>query len=106
MMRAADAGSLPVTENGRLIGIIAIRAVAEGKSPETSKVRDVMSEGVQCCFQDEEVGEVAHHMGDSKVRRLPVLDRNERMVGIVSLGDVATQGEPKTATEALTGCCQ
>ena len=106
MMAAIDAGVLPVGENDRLVGMvtdrdIAIRAVAKGLSPNT-KVRDVMSDGeVMYCFEDEEVEEVAHNMADIKVRRLPVLNRNKRLVGIISLGDIAMTDSPDCAGEAM-----
>ena len=93
-MRKLDAGSLPVGENDRLIGMltdrdIAIRAVGAGKDPATTKVRDVMSKGIHYCFDDEDVEECAEHMAEWHVRRLPVLNRDKRLVGIVSLGDVS-----------------
>src|SRR3954467_1234113 len=94
IMAKIDAGILPVGENDRLVGIItdrdiAVRAVAAGKGPETP-VRDVMStEQVMYCFEDDDVDDVARNMGDVKVRRLPVMDRNKRLVGIISLGDLA-----------------
>jgi CBS domain-containing protein len=94
MMIECDAGVMPVGENDRLVGMItdrdiAVRAVAEGKGPDTP-VREVMTtEQVLYCFEDEEVEEVAKNMGDVKVRRLPVMDRNKRLVGIISIGDLA-----------------
>jgi CBS domain-containing protein len=93
MMAKIDVGVLPVGENDRLIGMItdrdiAIRAVAEGRVP-TTKVRDVMSNEVLYCFDDQDLDEVARSMGDTKVRRLPVVNRQKRLVGIISLGDLA-----------------
>src|SRR3954465_9452108 len=89
-MAAIDAGALPVGENDRLIGMItdrdiAVRAVAQGKSPDTP-VRDVMSREVLYCFDDQEIEEVARNMGQMKVRRLPVVNRDKRLVGIISIG--------------------
>ena len=106
MMAEIDAGVMPVGENDRLIGMItdrdiAIRAVAAGKGPDTP-VRDVMSEPVMYCYEDEELDHVAKNMGDIQVRRLPVVDRNKRLVGIVSLGDLAMT-EKKAATQAVSG---
>ena len=76
---------------------IAIRGVAEGKGPD-AKVQDVMSQQVKYCFEDEDVDHVAQNMAELQVRRLPVMNRDKRLVGIVSLGDLATQGSlPKTA---------
>src|SRR5262249_55176462 len=92
IMIECDAGVLPVGEDDRLIGVItdrdiATRAVAEGKSPETA-VREVMSKEVLYCFEDEDVEHVAKNMSDNKVRRLPVLNRKKRLVGIVSIADL------------------
>jgi CBS domain-containing protein len=108
MMVDLDAGVLPVGENDRLVGIItdrdiAVRAVAKGMNPST-KVRDVMSEGeVMYCFEDENLEEVAHNMADIKVRRLPVLNRAKRLVGIISLGDIALADGPDNAGDAICG---
>jgi CBS domain-containing protein len=106
MMGSLDAGVLPVRENDRLVGMItdrdiAIRAVAEGKGPE-AKIRDVMSKEVKYCFEDEDVDHVLHNMGDLQVRRLPVLNRDKRLVGIISLGDLATNSEAAESGEALS----
>ena len=106
MMRDADAGALPVGENDRLVGMItdrdiAVRAVAEGKGLDTP-VRDVMTAEVNYCFDDENLESVASKMGDIKVRRLPVLNRDKRLVGMVSLGDIAAEGGQHAAT-ALGG---
>jgi len=107
LMASIDAGVLPVGENDRLVGMItdrdiAIRAVAAGKGPDTP-VRDIMSQEVKYCFVDDDLDEVAQNMADIKVRRLPVLDRNKRLVGIVSLGDVALTDGPAHAGDALCG---
>ena len=93
LMDEIDAGSVPVGENDRLIGMItdrdiAVRAVAAGKGPETP-VRDVMSSDIKYCYEDEDLEHVARNMADIKVRRLPVVSRDKRLVGIVSLGDLA-----------------
>lgn len=79
---------------------IAIRGVAEGKGPD-AKIRDVMSAEVKFCFDDQEVGDVLQSMGDLKLRRMPVISRDRRLVGIVSIGDLATNGEAASAGEAL-----
>jgi CBS domain-containing protein len=106
-MAEIDAGAMPVSDGDRLVGMItdrdiAIRAVAAGKGPDTP-VRDVMSPDVKYCFEDEELDHVAKNMADIQVRRLPVVNREKRLVGIVSLGDVAlTEGE-RAAGKAVTG---
>jgi CBS domain-containing protein len=107
LMADLDAGALPVGENDRLVGMvtdrdIAIRAVAEGKGPDT-RVREVMTGDVKYCFEDDDLDDVARNMGDIQVRRLPVVNRDKRLVGIISLGDVAVTEGPKTAGEAITG---
>jgi CBS domain-containing protein len=107
IMAEIDAGAIPVQENDRLVGMItdrdiAIRAVAQGKGPDTP-VRDVMStEQVLYCYEDEDLDHVAKNMGDERVRRLPVVNREKRLVGIVSLGDVATS-ENKAGGKAVSG---
>ena len=93
VMAECDAGALPVGENDRLVGMItdrdiAIRAVAENKSPETP-VSEVMSREILYCFEDESIDHVADNMGEQQIRRLPVLSREKRLVGIVSIGDLA-----------------
>jgi CBS domain-containing protein len=101
-MAEIDSGFLPVGENDRLVGAvtdrdIAIRGVAEGLGPD-AKVADVMTEEVRYCFDDEDVTDVARNMGDLQIRRLPVVNRDKRLVGIVSLGDIAI--EPETDEDA------
>ena len=105
VMEQEDFGSLPVAENDRLVGMltdrdITIRAVARGLAPRDSKVREVMSTEVRYVYDDESVPAVARVMGDLHVRRLPVLDRDKRLVGIVSLGDLALS-KPTSAGDAL-----
>jgi len=110
LMKKLDAGVLPVSEHDKLIGMItdrdiAIRGIAEGKGPDAT-VQDVMSHEVRYCFEDEEVAHVVQNMAELQVRRLPVMNRVKRLVGIVSLGDLAIQGSlPKTA-RALHGISQ
>ncbi len=105
-MRDGDFGMLPVGEDDRMIGTIsdrdiAIRAVAEGKSIATT-VRDVMSEGVIWVYEDDSVEEVATIMSKHQVRRLPVVNRDKRLVGIVALGDFAVESsEIQPAAKAL-----
>ena len=110
MMKKLDSGVLPVGENDKLVGMltdrdIAIRAVAEGKGPDT-KVREVMSAEVRYCFDDEDVAHVAENMAELQVRRLPVMNRDKRLVGIVSLADLATEGSLPKSAKALHGISQ
>ena len=95
-MRSMDIGALPVCENDRLVGMltdrdIAIRAVAEGRDPMQTCVRDAMSAGTVFCYEDDDVSEAARIMEQKQIRRLPVFNRQGRAVGIVSLGDLATR---------------
>ena len=104
MMADIDAGAMPVGENDRLVGMItdrdiAIRAVAEGKGPDTP-VREVMSSDIKYCYEDEDLEHVAENMGDLQVRRLPVVNREKRLVGIVALGDIARHEDHQTTGEA------
>src|SRR5437764_5933104 len=106
-MRADNIGSLPVGENDRLIGMvtdrdIVVRAVAEERSPGNTTVREVMSEGVCYCFEDDDVGQAAQVMAKHQVRRLPVLNRNKRLVGVVALANLGQAGET-AAQGALRG---
>jgi CBS domain-containing protein len=107
LMAEIDAGSLPVSENERLVGMltdrdIAVRAVAAGKGPDTT-VGEAMSPEVLYCYDDQDIDEVCENMADEQVRRLPVVDRDKKLVGIVSLGDLANAGETDAAGEALEG---
>jgi CBS domain-containing protein len=106
-MAEIDAGAVPVQENDRLVGMItdrdiAVRAVAQGKGPDTP-VGEVMSrEQVLYCYDDEDLDHVAQNMSEQRVRRLPVVNREKRLVGIVSLGDVATK-EKRAGGKAVSG---
>jgi CBS domain-containing protein len=107
VMAEIDAGAMPVGENDRLVGMItdrdiAIRGIGQGKGPDTP-VREVMStDTVLYCYEDEELDHVAKNMGDEQVRRLPVVNRDKRLVGIVSLGEVARR-ETRAASKAVKG---
>jgi CBS domain-containing protein len=105
LMAKHDTGVLPVADKDSLVGMItdrdiAVRAIASGKGPKTL-VREVMSQEVLYCFEDQELDEVAENMGDVKVRRLPVMSREKRLVGILSLGDMARANGPEPAGDAL-----
>lgn len=103
-MKRLDVGMLPVCDGERLVGMItdrdiAIRAVAEGCDPNKTRVREIMTPRVVYCFEDQEIREAAQIMEEKQIRRLPVLNRNKRLVGIVSLGDLAV----RTQDEELAG---
>lgn len=104
LLAEADVGALPVAAGDRLAGIItdrdiAVRAVAIGKGPE-STVAEVMTAEVLYCHEDEDLGHVSRNLGDKQIRRLPVVDVEKRLVGIVSLADIAGLSE-NHAGEAL-----
>ena len=107
-MAEIDAGAMPVGENDRLIGMItdrdiAIRGVAQGKGPDTP-VREVMSEHVEYCYDDEDLNRVVEGMANVRVRRLPVVNREKRLVGILSMGDVARKADHRdVVAEAVAG---
>lgn len=110
MMAVYDFGMVPVGKNDRLIGMltdrdITTRAVARGLNPTDCKVSEVMSPEVNYVYEYETVEDAARNMSDLQVRRLPVLDRTKRLVGIVSLGDLAVS-EPQPAGDALTSISQ
>lgn len=107
LMAQNDIGSLPVGDGDRLVGFltdrdITVRAVAAGKGPDTP-VSEVMSAEIRYCFMDDDVDDVAKNMADLEVRRLPVVNRDKRLVGIVSLGNFAQSGHPHASQDLLEG---
>ena len=109
-MLRADAGAIPVTEGDRLLGMItdrdiAVRGIAEGYGPDTP-VRDLMTNDMVCARPDDDTDDVAARMSEAQVRRLPVIDEQERLCGIVSLADLSQQGEDDAAGQALEGVSQ
>jgi CBS domain-containing protein len=105
-MSEGDIGSTPVVENDRLVGMvtdrdIVLRIVAEGNNVDTATARDAMSPGILYCFEDETVEAVLDNMGDNQIRRLPVVNRDKQLVGVVSLGDLSLAGKRRAAGEAL-----
>jgi CBS domain-containing protein len=98
---------MPVSDGDRLIGMItdrdiAVRGVAKGHGPDTP-VRDLMTDEIICAREDDDVEEVASRMSSAQVRRMPVIDENERLCGIVSLGDLAREADDDSTNEALIG---
>lgn len=106
-MRDQDIGALPVSENDRLVGMItdrdiAVRVVAEGRDPDNTRVREAMSEGVYYCSADSSVEDSARIMAERQVHRLPVVDQDRRLIGIVATADIArAQGD--SAQRAVEG---
>lgn len=111
LMGELDVGVLPVGENDRLVGMvtdrdIAVRGVGQGLGPD-ARVREVMTDSVMYCFEDQSIEEVSRNMGDVQVRRMPVVDRQKRLVGIISLSDIANgEGATDEAGEALRDITQ
>ncbi|MCC8981486.1 CBS domain-containing protein [Bradyrhizobium acaciae] len=102
-MGTLGVGMLPVADNERLVGMItdrdiAVRGIGMGRGPD-SRVGDIMTAEVKYCFEDQEIEDIAQNMGAIQVRRLPVLDRDKRLVGIIALGDIA-QIQPNDGTGA------
>lgn len=107
LMAETDLGALPVAENDRLVGMvtdrdIAVRAVASGLTPDTA-VREAMSPEIKYCFEDDDVADVCENLADQQLRRLPVVDADKNLVGIVSLADLAKHGDNDSTGEALEG---
>jgi predicted transcriptional regulator len=95
MMKSFDVGALPVIRDSKVVGLltdrdIVVRAIADGQNPEKTKVDDAMSKDVTTCYEDDDVGKAAQLMKDKQIRRLVVLNRNEELAGVCSLGDLAT----------------
>lgn len=110
LMAGLDTGVLPVGDGGRLLGMITdrdivVRGLAEGLEAD-ALVGEVMTPEVKYCFEDQDVAEVCRNMSDLQIRRLPVVDRDKRLVGILSLGDIATTSGDGSAGGALSGICR
>jgi CBS domain-containing protein len=109
-MLASDSGSIPVIDGDRLIGMItdrdiAVRGVAKGNGPDTP-VRELMTNDIICARENDDVEEVASKMSRAQVRRLPVVDAQEKLCGIISLGDLSRETDEQTAGQALEGVSQ
>jgi CBS domain-containing protein len=107
-MRDENIGALPVRENGELIGMvtdrdIVARAVAENSLPSNTAVSAVMSQGIYYCFEDDSLEEAARIMAEHQVRRLPVLNRAQQLVGIIAIADIARSGDKEAEEEAIEG---
>jgi CBS domain-containing protein len=106
LMRQLDVGALPVCEGENVIGMltdrdIAIRAVADGCDPNRTLVRDAMTPGVVTVYEDQELKEAVRVMEKHQIRRAPVMNREMRLVGIISLGDIAVDGSASLSGEVL-----
>ncbi|HYG86375.1 MAG TPA: CBS domain-containing protein [Azospirillum sp.] len=102
MMDELNVGVLPVCDGSKLVGIvtdrdITVRATSAGLGPDSCKVSEVMTERPRYCYEDDSVIEVTRLMADRQIRRVPVVDRNDRLIGIVSLGDLAIDAKDTSA---------
>jgi CBS domain-containing protein len=94
LMRKHDVGAIPIGENDQLIGMVTDRDIVckglaeEGFDPGRATARDVMTKGIHCCNDDDDLSKAVRHMEQLKIRRLPVINKSKRMIGILSLGDV------------------
>jgi CBS domain-containing protein len=109
-MEKNDIGILPVGENDRLVGMItdrdiAVRGVSHGLGPDAS-VRDVMSSEVRYCFESQDIQDLAQNMADEQIRRMPVLNGDKRLVGIIALADLAVSQDGHSGEMALSGISQ
>ena len=105
-MRSLDVGVLPVCDGDRLVGILtdrdlAVRALADGRDPKSTPIEDIMTRQVVYCFEDQDIEEAERVMEKNQIRRVPVLDRDKRIVGIVSLGDLAVKNDENRAGVTL-----
>lgn len=105
MMAERDIGFMPVGDHDRIVGMvtdrdIVVRGLATGKGPDTP-ISEVMTQDVKYCFEDEDIDHVVENMGENQVRRLPVMNRQKRLVGIVTMADAALEHDPVVVGEAF-----
>tara|TARA_B100000678_G_scaffold291620_1_gene309915 strand:+ start:11138 stop:11605 length:468 start_codon:yes stop_codon:yes gene_type:complete len=111
MMQSEQIGSIPVAEDDRLVGMvtdrdIVTRSVAANQAPDQTQIGSVMSDGIRYCYADQECDDVAKNMSEVGVRRMPVVDRDKSLVGMVSLGDIANRASAGDAGQTLAGLRQ
>jgi CBS domain-containing protein len=102
-MKSLNVGAIPICDGGRLLGMVTdrdlvVRVIAEHRNPETETINNIMTTDVDYCYEDQTVEEAAHVMEDRQVRRMPIVNHDKELVGIVSLGDVAVKGADKSTT--------
>jgi CBS domain-containing protein len=105
-MRDLNVGPVPICDGQRVVGMltdrdIVVRVIADGKNPDITRISDVMSAGVEYCFEDEDINDALEHMAAKQVRRLIVVNRDKKLVGIVSLGDLSQEAREAKTGEAL-----
>jgi CBS domain-containing protein len=107
LMRRHDIGAIPIGENDKLIGMVTDRDIvckglaADGFDAESITARDVMTEGIHCCREDDDLAKAVHHMEKLQIRRLPVINKNKRMTGMLSLGDVSHAAPRELTAECV-----
>jgi CBS domain-containing protein len=107
LMRQHDIGAIPIGENDRLIGMVTDRDIVckglaeDGFEASRATARDVMTPGIHCCREDDDLAKAVRHMEELKVRRLPVINKSKRMVGILSLGDVSSSAPSDLLSEIV-----
>jgi CBS domain-containing protein len=107
LMRRHDIGAIPIGENDRLIGMVTDRDIVcnglatDGFDSSRATARDVMTAGIHCCREDDDLAKAVRHMESLKVRRLPVINKSKRMVGILSLGDIGHSAPGNLLTECV-----
>ena len=107
LMRAHDIGCIPIGEDDKLVGMVTDRDIVckglagNGFDASRAKARDVMTEGIHCCREDDDLAKAVRHMEELKVRRLPVINKSRRMVGILSLGDISCSAPSDLLSEIL-----
>jgi CBS domain-containing protein len=107
LMREHDIGAIPIGDNDRLIGMVTDRDIVckglalDGFDPSRATARDVMTPGIHCCREDDDLSKAVRHMETLKIRRLPVINKNERMVGMLALGDVSSSAPSDLVSECV-----
>jgi CBS domain-containing protein len=109
LMREHDVGSIPIGENDRLVGMVTDRDIVckgltkDGFDPRRAAARDVMTAGIHCCSEDDDLAEAVRHMESLKIRRLPVINKSKRLVGMLSLGDVSHAASGELVSACVKG---
>jgi len=107
LMREHDIGAIPIGDNDRLIGMVTDRDIVckglalDGFNPSRATARDVMTPGIHCCGEDDDLSKAVRHMETLKIRRLPVINKDERMVGMLALGDVSSSAPGDLVSECV-----
>jgi CBS domain-containing protein len=107
LMRDHDIGSIPIGENDRLVGMVTDRDIVcngvaeDGFDSRTATARDVMTAGIHCCREDDDLAKAVRHMEELKIRRLPVINKNKRMVGMLALGDIGSASSGELVAECV-----